>query len=290
MSGTAYIQPGSMEELRALLPSLPEKTAVLAGGTDLMTQIRARHPDYACILSLWKIPQLRTVEEQAGWLTIGAMVTHAAAARDPRIRRWFRGLSMACSHVGSQQIRNKGTLGGSLVNASPAGDIAPCLVLYGGEVELLGVDGTRRLTMEQFLHPDGRTDLRPGEILTAIHLPIDEALDSCFVKLGSRREVTIAQISLCASWHLQDGQRSGLRAVAGAIDRRPCSFPQPQLLADREQAEAAADCLAQQIREIRLKRTRPPKLKLTPAEQLYKERAARGVVFDLLDAMEQTAP
>lgn len=286
MSGTAYLQPDTLEELQALLPSLPEKTAVLAGGTDLMPKIRARHPDYACILSLWKIPQLRTVEEQEGWLKIGAMVTHAAAARDPRICRWFRGLSMACSHVGSQQIRNKGTLGGSLVNASPAGDIAPCVVLYHGEVELLGASGTRRLTMDQFLSSDGRIDLKPGEILTAIWLPIDEALDSCFVKLGSRREVTIAQISLCAAWHTEDGKRTQIRAVAGAIDRRPCPFPNPQLLADQTKAEEAAQGLAQKIQEIRLQRTRPPKLKLTPAEQLYKERAAKGVVYDLLDAME----
>lgn len=275
-----------MEELASLLPTLPEKTAVLAGGTDLMIQIRDRHPDYSCLLSLWKIPQLRAVEEQDGWLKIGAMVTHAAAAREPRVRRWFRGLSMACSHVGSQQIRNKGTLAGSLVNASPAGDIAPCAVLYGGEVELLGPGGIRRLTMDQFLHPDGRTDLQPKEILTAIWLPIDQTLDSCFVKLGSRREVTIAQISLCAAWNTQDRQRTHLRAVVGAIDRRPCPFPQPQLLADPAQADAAAQCLARQIQEIRLNRTRPSKLKLTPAEQLYKERAARGVVFDLLDAME----
>ena len=87
MSGTAYLQPDTLEELQALLPSLPEKTAVLAGGTDLMPKLRTRHPDYACILSLWKIPQLRAVEEQEGWLKIGAMVTHAAAARDPRICR-----------------------------------------------------------------------------------------------------------------------------------------------------------------------------------------------------------
>lgn len=286
MSGTAYLQPDTLEELQALLPSLPEKTAVLAGGTDLMPKIRARHPDYSCILSLWKIPQLRAVEEQEGWLKIGAMVTHAAAARDPRICRWFRGLSIACSHVGSQQIRNKGTLGGSLVNASPAGDIAPCVVLYHGEVELLGAGGPRCLTMDQFLSSDGRIDLKPGEILTAIWLPIDEALDSCFVKLGSRREVTIAQISLCAAWHTEDGTRTQIRAVAGAIDRRPCPFPNPQLLADQTKAEEAAQGLARKIQEIRLQRTRPPKLKLTPAEQLYKERAAKGVVYDLLDAME----
>lgn len=284
MTGTAYLQPDTMEELIGILPALPGNTAVLAGGTDLMPMIRTRHPDYDCILSLWKIPELRVIEETGGgFLKIGAMVTHAAAAESDLVRRYFQGLYMACGHVGSQQIRNKGTLGGSLVNASPAGDIAPCICLYGGEVELLGGGGSRRIKMEEFLSPEGKPCLGRGEILTAIYLPIDRELNSCFVKLGSREEVTIAQISLCAAWKNRDGKRDVIRAFAGAIDRTPCPFPNPSLLSDGRSAEQAAEALAQLIRQIRLKRTRPPKLKLTEAEQLYKERAARGVVYDVME-------
>ena len=249
-----------------------------------MPQIRSRHPDYECILSLWKIPELRVIEETAdGFLKIGAMVTHAAAADNSLVRRYFQGLYMACSHVGSQQIRNKGTLGGSLMNASPAGDIAPCMFLYNGELEVLSSNGSRRMNMEEFLSPEGKTCLKPGEILTAIYLPIDAELNSCFVKLGSRREVTIAQISLCAAWKNRNGKPEVLRAFTGAIDRRPCPFPDAALLSDSASAEQAAEVLSEQIRQIRLKRTRPPKLKLTEAEQLYKERAAKGVVYDVME-------
>ncbi|MGO5023315.1 FAD binding domain-containing protein [Lawsonibacter sp. LCP25S3_G6] len=284
MARTEYLQPGTLEDLKNLLPTLPTNTAVLAGGTDLMPQIRTRHPDYECILSLWNIPDLRVVEETTdGYLKIGAMVTHAAAADNHLIRRYFRGLYMACSHVGSQQVRNKGTLGGSLVNASPAGDIAPCIFLYHGQLEILSQDGSRRVDMDEFLFPDGKTCLQQGEILTAIYLPIDKELNSCFVKLGSRREVTIAQISLCAAWKNYSGKPEVLSAFVGAIDRRPCAFPNPGLLADLLTAEQAAQLLADQIRQIRLKRTRPPKLKLTEAEQLYKERAAKGVVYDVVE-------
>ena len=285
MSGVPYLQPKSMGELKGLLPSLPEGTAVLAGGTDLMVAIRERGLDCACILSLWCVPELRKIREEDGWLRIGAMVTHAEAARDGRVRRYFRGLAMACGHVGSQQIRNKGTLGGNLMNASPAGDIAPCLFLYGGQVELLGEGGVRRLAAEEFLTAPGKPNTRAGEVLTAILLPVDRELDSCFVKLGSRREVTIAQISLCAAWKMEDGAPAEVRAFAGAIDRRPCPFPRPELLARPETAEQAGQALSGQIRDIRQRRSRPSKLKITPAEQLYKERAAMGVVCDLMEAM-----
>ena len=286
MSGTPYFQPGSLEELKGLLPTLPGGTAILAGGTDLMVKLRERNLDLPCILSLCRVPQLREIREEGGWLKVGAMVTHAAAARDERVRRYFPALYMACSHVGSQQIRNKGTLGGSVMNASPAGDITPCLFLYGGEAEMLGRDGTsRRLPVERLLNAAGKPETAEGEVLTALWLPIDPALRSCFVKLGSRREVTIAQISLCAAWREEGGRPVDVRAFAGAIDRRPVPFPGPGLLAAPETADQAAQAISQRIREIREGRSRPSKLKLTPAEQLYKERAARGVVYDLMGAM-----
>lgn len=284
MSGIPYLQPGSMEELRALLSTLPEKTAVLAGGTDLMPKMRSQKLGHECILSLWRVPELQVIEEQEGWLKIGAVVTHAAAAANELIRRYFNGLYMACSHVGSQQIRNKGTLGGSMMNASPAGDIAPCIFLYGGELEVLGKDGFRRIGVEQFLSSSGKPAVQPGELLTAIWLPIRPQLHSCFIKLGSRREVTIAQISMCAAWEEGCGIRV-CSAYTGAIDRRPVPLPDFTLLQQAETADQAAESVAAQIQEIRCKRNRPPKLKLTQAEQLYKERAVKGVVYDLMEAM-----
>ena len=284
MSGT-YLQPESLEELSGLLASLPERTFVLAGGTDLMPMLRAKHPEYDCMLSLWRIAELRVVQEQDGWLKVGAMATHAAVAASPDVARDFQALQMACAHVGSQQIRNKGTLGGSLVNASPAGDILPCMLLYGGEVELLGKDGTRRLPAGQFIGPNGKPDLRRGEVLTFLWLPIQPGLQSCFVKLGSRTEVTIAQISMCVAWNTEDGRTAVQRAYVGAVDRKPMPFPGLSLLERAESAEDAANALAAEIKRIRQNRSRPSKLKITEGEQFYKERAAKGVVYDVMTAM-----
>lgn len=282
---SAYLQPRTMEELQNALYSLPERTYVLAGGTDLMPKLRAQRPAYDCMLSLCGIPALRVIEENEGWLRIGAMVTHAMVADDARVARYFNALRMACSRVGSQQIRNKGTLCGSLVNASPAGDIMPCMFLYGGEVEILGKDGLRRVAAKEFLDAGGKPVLARNEILTAILLPVDPALHSCFVKLGSRAEVTIAQISICASWKMDGAARNVCSAYVGAIDRKPLAFPSPQLLGDPGTADEAGKLLSEEIRRIRENRSRPSKLKITEGEQLYKERAAKGVVYDVMTAM-----
>ena len=284
MTSTEFLQPNTLEELKHILPGLSSTAVILAGGTDLMPQIRSQHLSCSCVLSLCNIPELRSIEQtNDGFLKIGAMATHSAAADHPLIQRYFRALSMACSHVGSQQIRNKGTLGGNLVNASPAGDIAPCIYLYGGELELLSAEGIRRVHIEEFFSPSGTARLEKGEILTSIRLPIQAERNSCFLKLGSRSEVTIAQISLCALWEMRGGTPNVLRAFAGAIDRKPCPFPAPSLLSSKATADQAAALLARQIRQLRLQRSRPPKLKLTEAEQLYKERAAKGIVYDVME-------
>lgn len=282
---STYFQPNSMEELAETLARLPDRTFVLAGGTDLLPMLRTKRPEYDAMLSLWSVPELRVIREQDGWLKLGAMVTHASAAGSGAVEKHFRALGMACAHVGSQQIRNKGTLGGSVINASPAGDILPCMLLFGAEAELLSRDGIRRLPVDQLIGADGKPDLRPGEVLTFLRLPIRPEWNSCFVKLGSRTEVTIAQISLCSAWTVQDSRTMVHSAYIGAVDRKPLAFPDAYLLGAPESADAAAQVLRREIQQIRERRTRPSKLKITEAEQLYKERAARGVVYEVMERM-----
>ena len=197
---------------------------------------------------------------------------------------------MACSQVGSQQIRNKGTLGGSLANASPAGDIIPCIFLYGGKIEILGEHGIRSVDAESFLLENGCTLLGRNELITSILLPLEEERKSCFVKLGSRREVTIAQISLCISWKEEDNEKKDMKGFIGAVDIRPVEFEKAYLLGENseESREEAAAWLADKIRGIRSNRTRESKLKITEAEKLYKERAVKGIVFDAADWREST--
>lgn len=290
-----YLQPETQEELRSILPMLTEQSVVLAGGTDLLPGLRqsGREPDI--YLSLWSLINAKEISLEQGWLRIGAMVTHDKAACDLLVEQYFYALKMACRRVGSQQIRNKGTLCGSIANASPAGDILPCVFLYGGEIEITGISGVKRVRAEEFSGDNGKLDLSCREIITAIYLPVKEGLLSCFVKLGSRREVTIAQISMCAAWN-RDPQHPekpvNLKAFVGAVDVKPVSFDCKELpkavSGDREACDSAAIRLRAQIQGIRLKRQRESKLKLTEAEKQYKERAAKGIIYELIGEMKKT--
>lgn len=284
-----YLQPKSFEELESSLLRLTDKSVILAGGTDLLPKIRSGKKEPDNYLSLCRLEMLGNIERQGDWLKIGAMATHEQAADNPLIREYFTGLAMACSRVGSQQIRNKGTLGGSLANASPAGDIMPCVFLYGGKIEILGKEGIRFVEAKEFLTENGRTVLGRNELLTSIWLPVEEGRKSCFTKLGSRREVTIAQISLCISWKEQDLACRDMRGFIGAVDVRPVEFECVSLLGERseEKKEEAAQWLSGKIRSIRTSRTRESKLKITEAEKRYKERAVKGIVFDAAEMIER---
>ena len=285
-----YYQPSSLEELNEILPKLTKKSAILAGGTDLLITVRDKHPEIDCWLSLWSVKELWKIEETGAFLKIGAMVTHSQAAKHPLIKKYFQALSMSCGKVGSQQVRNKGTLAGSIANASPAGDIMPCMYLFDGEIELLSSEGIRRIKAKKYLDDEIRRKKEIREVITALYLPIDKSKKSCFVKLGSRREVTIAQISMCVSWKESCEERKEITAYVGAIDRKPVEFDGCRWLSGKEEieksGEEASKILREQIKNVRLNRKRESKMKFTQEEKLYKERAAKGVIFDVLELME----
>lgn len=295
MRGTEelFIQPQTLSEAQELLKELPENFLILAGGTDLFVSLREKGEEDTGLFSLCMIPELKKIEKQNGWLKVGSMVTHTQASEDPFIIDYFHALAMACAHVGSCQIRNKGTLGGNIMNGSPAGDILPCICLFDGELEFLGTAGFRRESVFAFLQKKKEERVRDREILTGIYLPVpeDKKTDSIFLKLGGREEVTIAQISLCVRWQWVKEEKKNVEAYMGAVDTKPvlCNFP--SLLEGREigerETEKMAEVLSSQITELRKKRKRQPKLKITEAERLYKERAVRGLLYDLKDEMNQ---
>lgn len=292
MEQVIYSQPTDMDGLAEALGQATEKTVLLGGGTDLLIMIQKKHPPIDRYISLGKIPDLGKIEEQDGFLKIGAMATHHQIAGNPLVEKYFPALSMACSHVGSQQIRNKGTIGGSLANASPAGDMMPCVFLFKGEIEIYNKNQEyRRISGEEFLIGNQRTALSLGEAVSALWLPIREERKSCFVKLGARTDVTIAQISLALSWEKKENAIEAVRAYLGAVDVRPLYLPEAEELLSgeisREKKDALAESLRARIQGIRERRKRQPKLRITEAERLYKERAVKGIVYDAAEYMEE---
>lgn len=188
--------PTSLGELWAMLGDEPG-CAVFAGGTDLLVRRRAGIGDP--LVCLERITELREIHESDGWLCIGAGATHAACSAAPLVARHAPVLALAMRRIGSPQVRNMGTIGGNICTASPAGDSLPSLHILKAEVVLRSPGSERVLSIADFIRGPGKTDLRPGEILTEVRVP--SAADfqvQHFEKVGQRNAQAIAVVSLAA--------------------------------------------------------------------------------------------
>ncbi|WP_274939526.1 FAD binding domain-containing protein [Chordicoccus furentiruminis] len=294
MEVKTYLQPQSLAGLSDALLQMEEGSKILAGGTDLIIRIRNREGTIPLLLSVCRVRELYGIFGEADGLVIGAMENFASIASDSRVRNepYLEALGMACARVGSRQIRNKGTIGGNLGNASVAGDMIPVLTMYHAEAEIMrGGGALRRLPVEALITGVSRTALRPDEIITRIRIPMRPGRRSCFLKLGGREAVTVAELSLCMTWRTEKGVFAGVEGVLGAVDAHPVVLDEAAEIVDGTAGGGQvwgrlADSLSGRISAIRMKRTRPPKLRIREGEKAYKERAVRGIVFDLGGRME----
>jgi CO/xanthine dehydrogenase FAD-binding subunit len=164
------------------------------------------------------VTELRGGEATEGWLSLGALTTHEEAAASAWIQQHATALAEACASVADPLIRGRATLGGNLCTASPAADSVPALLALGAELRLLWAGGARRVSLETFLRGPGKTDLRPGEVLAQIYLPLPPpGSGSAFVKLGRRRAMAIAVVNTAAAVQLQAGKVARLQLAFGSV-------------------------------------------------------------------------
>ncbi len=161
----SYLRPSSLD---AALQALAAGARPLAGGTDVYPGAGAQVA--GPVVDLTAVPNLRGVTQTDTGLRIGACTTWTDLA-EATLPQACRALQQAARQVGGRQIQNVGTLGGNLCNASPAADGVPPLLALGAEVELVSADGTRRLPLHDVILGPRQTALRPGELLTAVHVP-----------------------------------------------------------------------------------------------------------------------
>jgi CO/xanthine dehydrogenase FAD-binding subunit len=189
----------------------------VAGGSDLVVGARqGKSPLPDSLVAIDRIDALRHIEPAGGGLRIGALVTHASLEVDDEVVRSYTALADASALVGSPSTRNVGTLGGNVMNASPAMDTGAPLVVFGAEVELQSATGSRRVAVDDLWTGPGRTSAQPGELCVAIHLPSPLAASgSAYVRLEYRRAMEIAVVGAAACVALdQDG---GLAALSVAL-------------------------------------------------------------------------
>ena len=192
MQDFAYHRPDTVEAAVAALVA-PDARA-LAGGTDLVPQLREGRRAAARVVDLKRVAGLSAIEVHAdGSVTIGAAANATAIAAQPHIRKQFTGVAEACRLIGSWQIQNRATLGGNVCNAAPSADGVPPLICHGATARIAGPAGVREVLVEALFAGPGRTTLAAGEIVTALHLPAPvPRSSSAYLRFTPRREMDIA--------------------------------------------------------------------------------------------------
>jgi CO/xanthine dehydrogenase FAD-binding subunit len=194
-----YHGPHTLDEALTLMESLGNRASVLAGGTDLLPQMRREGVAPEAVVDIGRLDTLSKIEEADGRMEIGALATHAELASSAVALSVLPALASACRAVGGPPVRNRGTIGGNLANASPAADTAPPLLIVEATLQLAARSGTRKVPISEFFVGPGETVLRPDELITQITFDVPSARSAAtFVKFGKRSEMAIALVSVAA--------------------------------------------------------------------------------------------
>lgn len=220
-------RPESLEELQQLLGKLPEGAAFVAGGTDWVIRERKSTQRPPALVSLGSLSELRKVERCDGGLLVGAGCTMTQLEEESLLSGSWRAVAEAASQVGSTQIRNRGTIGGNIANASPAADLAAPLVCLQGEARLLGPEGAWSMPVEELLLGAERTALPERTVITGFFLPeLEPGTVSHYHKQGFRRQLSIARFGVCLALKLSGDQVERARVAVGAIGPKAVRLPE----------------------------------------------------------------
>ena len=236
----SYARPSTLAEALALLERNGDRANLLAGGTDLVVELRngSRRPEV--VIDLKRVAEIQpaiTSADRSLMITAATSMTHVQ--ENDRVRAYFPALGDAAATVGSIQIRNRATLAGNICHASPAADTVPALLVYDASVNLASTRGTRTVKLEEFLVGPRQTALQRGEIVTSIELPLPrERRAAQFARITRRRGVDLATISLCCLVEAS----GGTRFAYGAVGPRPFVVADATgVLADPSASDVAKD-------------------------------------------------
>ena len=219
MSFNATAQsPTTLEEAFALLAERGPSAKVIAGGTDLMVLMNARMLNAQDFIDIWRIDEMRGITESDDTLRIGALTTFTQIIKSESARRHAPALVEASRTVGAIQIQNRGTIGGNIVNASPAGDSLPVLAAYDAELEIGSLRGARRVGFNEFYTGYRRTVLAPDELLLAVRIPrLRPGERDFFWKVGTRRAQAISKVVMAARTRMCAGSIESIGIGVGSV-------------------------------------------------------------------------
>ena len=219
-----YFAPQKIEEALEILSQYGKEIKVIAGGTDLLIQYYDRLYEVGSWLDLKNIEELKDIRINKNQMEIGAMVTHTKLEKSEDIKKYFPVLSQAAADIGSPQIRNRGTIGGNIVNASPAGDLLAPLMAYDAQFRLLSIQGEKIVPAEEFFIGPKKTILEPTQLLSRIILPLpSEKTYGCWIKIGKRKALIIATITLALVVEMAEDNKTvkDVRTCLGSVAPTP---------------------------------------------------------------------
>lgn len=220
MAAFQYASPGTLAEASQLLREFGPDAALLAGGTDLVADIRGGQRSPKLVVALRRVQELSAaITVTAAGIHIGALATLTEIAEHPAIGALFPAVAEAAGNIGSRQIRNWATMAGNVCNASPAADAIPALLLYDATLNTAG-QHERRLPVASFVQGPRRTALRGGEIVASIFLPNPPPEStSCYLRFSRREGADLAIVGVAALASRAGEVRIALGAVAPAAFR-----------------------------------------------------------------------
>ena len=217
-----YEAPDSLDSAVALLAGAPGDARVLAGGTDLLVQMRADVLEPELIVDIKKIPETRAVAEEKGGWRIGAAVTGAELRENTRLKAVWPGVVEAANLIGSTQVQGRATLGGNLCNGSPAADSVPALIAAGALASIVGPKGRRDLPVEDVMLGPRKLALTKGELVASFLLPPrPKGSSDAYLRFIPRTEMDIAVVGAGVSLTVDgSGKISAARVSLGAVAAR----------------------------------------------------------------------
>jgi CO/xanthine dehydrogenase FAD-binding subunit len=247
--------PATLDEAYQLL-SGGDGWQPIAGGTDVMVQITGEiAPPPARVLDIWRLDELRGIELDGQTLVLGALTTYTEIRQSDVCRDQLPALVQAAATIGAAQIQNRGTIGGNVVNASPAGDMLPVLLATDAEFVLGSSRGERTVAADKFWPAYRKPDRAADELLLKVRIPLPLGRQVRFRKVGTRRAQAISKVVLALAWREDGGVWRDVRLALGSIAATPVRTKQTESVlegaAPRQQtADHAADTLAAEIHPI----------------------------------------
>ena len=250
-----YHAPKTLTDACVLLDELGEKAIVLGGGSDILHKMKNGHltPDH--VVSLKNMTHLTEIRHEEGrGVVIGALVTPHGVYTSKLLQEKYLSLPMASHEMGNPQVRNRGTVGGNICNASPLADLPPLLIALNASVKVVEYAGERIVPLEDFICGPGKTLIKRDEILAEVIIPDQSATGSTYIKFGLRKAGALAVVGVAVAVTVQDNVLVDARIVMGAV------APVPMRAKDAEaklKGQTITDTLLEQAADLAAAECKP---------------------------------